>query len=380
LDPDRTALADLVGDVDLFASDHWGRRPLHRRARCDLSGLLSVDEIERMLLSSIRRPSFRLVQDGTTLPSERSTGTVHFGGRRVEDVADFTKITTALDAGATLVLQGLQRTSLDMARYCGQLERATSHPVQANAYLTPAGASGLGPHRDDHDVLVVQVDGHKTWDIEELGVVTLEAGDVLYLPAATTHSAAAQDQPSLHLTFGILRITHAHVLRRALAQQEAIDLTRALPLGFARPERTGELVADLHQMLDGLADQLSGLDITAVAEAEQSRARSRRRALAAGQLRSILSVRDVDSDTRVSRRLDLDASMHEALDGDRIVLALPDRRLLLPAAMRAAVDLLLGGRPVAVGALPDLDPGSRVVLARRLIREGFLVVHDAHHV
>ncbi|ERK70720.1 hypothetical protein N136_02940, partial [Leifsonia aquatica ATCC 14665] len=37
---------------------------------------------------------------------------------------------------------------------------------------------------------------------------------------------------------------------------------------------------------------------------------------------------------------------------------------------------LLDGAPVAVGELPALDPESAVVVARRLLREGVVVVDE----
>ena len=61
--------------------------------------------------------------------------------------------------------------------------RTASHHVQANAYLSPPNAAGLNPHRDLHDVIVVQLEGDKCWDVEGLGEVRLGEGDVLYLPA-----------------------------------------------------------------------------------------------------------------------------------------------------------------------------------------------------
>lgn len=380
MDADLALLARCVGDVDDFASTHWGRRSLLRPSGTAFTDLLSVDDVEHLLLATARRPSFRLVRDGATLPPERSTAPVRVGGARLEDVADLGRIASAVDEGATLVLQGLQRTSLTLAHFCRALERATSHPLQANAYLTPAGASGLARHTDDHDVLVLQVLGGKAWKVDDLGAVQTAAGDVLYIPAGTPHAAEAQRTASLHITIGLLRVTHAQVLRRVLdAVAGPLDLGRPLPLGYARPERAGELADDLQRTLSHVAGALhspaAAVDPSALAGAEQERARTRRRPLALGQLRSILELGDLDGTTVVARRLDHPARIAPELAADgRVVLELLDRRLLLPAAMRPALEQLLGEPEVAVGALTDLDQGSQVVLAKRLIREGLLVV------
>ncbi len=62
-----------------------------------------------------------------------------------------------------------------------------------------------------------------------------------------------------------------------------------------------------------------------------------------------------------------------ALDADRAVLTLADRRLRLPAATFDALRTLADD-PVAVGLLPGLDAHDRSVVVRRLVREGAVEV------
>jgi lysine-specific demethylase/histidyl-hydroxylase NO66 len=369
---DLELLRSLVGDLDRFGAAHRDRRPLRTRATTDLGHLLDVDEVERLLLAAARRPTFRLVQDGTTLPPERSTRTLRLGGRAVDDAADLARIADAVGGGATLVLQALQRTSLPIARFCRSLERATSHPVQANAYLTPAGGSGLAAHGDDHDVLVLQLAGTKAWTIDGLGSLRLEAGDVLYLPAGTRHAAEAQTEASLHLTVGLLGVTYGQVIRRALDLLGPDDLDRPLPLGFARPDAAVALTDGLAAVLAASAAALGGADPVALAASEAERAARRRRPLLTGHLAAVLGVDRLGLDDEVRRRADQPAGV--AVDDDgRIVLELADRRVLLPPVARPAIEALLTGGSLSIRSLPGIDDDSKLVLARRLVREGLLV-------
>ena len=372
MDADLRALARCVGDVDAFAADHWGRRPMLRPAAGAFDDLLSVEAIEQLLVATARRPTFRLVRDGETLPAASYTTTVRLGGATLDDAADVGRIAALVDEGATLVLQGLQRTWLPLAQFCRSLERATSHAVQANAYLTPAGAAGLGRHRDTHDVLVLQLVGAKRWDIDGLGDLTLAAGDVLYLPTGTGHAAAAQETLSLHLTIGLLRDTYAAAVRRLV---DELDLDRPLPLGYAHPDRVDAFAADLADVLASTAKHLADADPGAVAEREARRSRRRRRPLWTGHLQSVLRLGDVDDRTRLRRRVDNAARLvDEPADDGRLVLELADRRLRLPQHTKRALVALLGNDEVAVGDLPGLDHDGRAVLARRLVREGLLEI------
>jgi bifunctional lysine-specific demethylase and histidyl-hydroxylase NO66 len=372
VDADLAALARCVGDLDEFASGFWGRRPMLRRGAGSFDDLLSLDAVDRLLLATARTPTFRLVRDGTPLSPDSYTATVRMGGTTIDDAADVGRIAALVGDGATLVLQGLQRTWLPLIELCRSLERATSHAVQANAYLTPAGAAGLGRHRDTHDVLVLQVLGAKRWDVDDLGDLTLAAGDVLYLPTGTGHAAAAQETLSLHLTIGLLRDTYAAAMRRVV---DDLDLDRPLPLGYGRPERSDAFAAEVAEVLADVAKRVADADPVAVAARESQRARRRRRPLWSGQLQSVLAIDAVGDTTRVRRRVDNPARLLDepASDG-RILLELADRRLRLPPHTAAALQLLLSTDDVEVSALPGLDRDGRTVLARRLVKEGLLEI------
>ncbi|MGH1551135.1 hypothetical protein ACRAWB_18945 [Leifsonia poae] len=58
---------------------------------------------------------------------------------------------------------------------------------------------------------------------------------------------------------------------------------------------------------------------------------------------------------------------------ETVTVRLPAKKVALPIAARDAVGRLLDGRPVAVSELP-LDERSAVVVARRLLREGVVVL------
>jgi quercetin dioxygenase-like cupin family protein len=368
VDDDQAALARCVGDVERFASDDWGRRPRRFTDRGSFVDLLSTDDVEQLLAGGARRPSFRLVRDGATLPPADWTRSVRMGGSVVDDAADLARIVAAAATGATVVLQGLHHLWPPLQRFCARLERATSHRVQANAYLSPAGAAGLAHHADTHEVLVLQVEGMKAWDVDGLGPLTLAAGDVLYLPAGTGHAARAQQHHSLHVTIGVLATTFRHVVRRVLDGFE--ELERPLPIGFARPGQGHELAEELACTLKTSVEQLIALDPDALGAEEIARTALPARPMAPGTLRAVVDSSAVGDHTRLHRDPRMSLSIEDR--GDTAVLVGDARRLHVPAAVRPALEVVVTRTTLTVGELAELDATSRAVLARRLLRDGFL--------
>src|SRR6202041_864866 len=128
--------------------------------------------------------------------------------------------------GYTIVVDGVERYVRAIASLSRSIELELNFPIQVNAYATPPGSQGLVPHFAQHDVLILQIEGSKTWHlydgadiaphelsrpdkavaIDGLGSPTdlrLEVGDVLYLPRGKVHAAETNSDPSVHLTIGI---------------------------------------------------------------------------------------------------------------------------------------------------------------------------------
>ncbi|MBK5222882.1 MAG: cupin [Acidimicrobiia bacterium] len=367
------ALERCVGDVRTFAADHWGRTPLHRRTDEPFDDVLSVDDIDALLTSAARRPEVRLVRDGTTLDPRAYTSMTRLGGRSVDDLVDPTKVADRMAEGATVVLQSVHRTWPAVSRFAAELEQQVSHPVQVNVYVTPPGAAGLAPHSDEHDVIVCQLHGHKAWTVDGLGELTLSPGNTMYLPTGTRHSATAQDQASVHLTIGLLRITYRDVVQRLLARSSGV-LDQPLPLGWAADSPTTGFEDALATALEHAGKALDVADVSEVADRERRRRRPRPEH--GGRIASTIRAADIDGSTIVRLRPGTAPTVEDGADG-ALRLQLSDRRLRLPAVARAALEVLCAGSLVRVDELPSIDAESRLVLARRLVREGMLLVAPA---
>jgi lysine-specific demethylase/histidyl-hydroxylase NO66 len=375
VDDGTPALSRLVGDVDAFASDVWGRCARHWRDRGPFHDLVSTEAIEAMLRRTARRPTFRVVRDGPTVPVADYTRAVHLGGTTVDDVADVERIVGLVAGGATVVVQGLQHTWDPLVELCAALDAETSHRTQANAYLTPARTTALRRHADQHHVLALQVEGTKRWEVDGLGELVMAPGDVLYVPRGTVHAAASQERHSLHVTIGIHARTPRQVLAALVQRLDGAGLDAPLPLGF------GEVADDdaLRRALESAAavvgdavrdvvDGAQGFD-DVVAHERDLVARRRAGAAPPGALRSVLDLGAVDDATVVRLRAGVTVRC-----GEDAVHVVGDRhRLAVPLVAGAALERLAASGELAVRELRGLDEGSRAVLARRLLRDGFAV-------
>ena len=395
------ALERCVGDVRRFANEHWGREPLLRRAVSGQEGfadLLDLPDVDHLVTETLlRMPSFRLVKDGTPLPVSEYTTTIRIGSTRVDRTVRPDRVARAFADGATIVLQALHRMWPPVARFCRDLELTLTHPVQANAYVTPATARGFDVHHDTHDVFVLQTHGHKAWRVyrpvvelagpeqpwrkgtDDPGPVVLEAelapGDCLYIPRGFLHDAQAREEVSIHVTVGILVSTWLDVWRHVMrSAPDHLPFREALPVGFARdPDRLLEDLPDRSKAFRAWLDDAEDQEV--VASFIRAFHAGRRRLLS-GQLEQMERLRRSGPDTTFARRPG--SVFQVSVEGSEAVVALGPVELRMPAHVEPDLRFVAASwEPFRPSDLPgSLDEESRLVLLRRLVLEGAVEVTD----
>ena len=358
-------------EVERFLAEHWERQPLvvPRAEAGRFDDLLSVRDLERLLTeTSIRSPGFRLVKAGETV--EGYTSDLSWRPEPFTGVADVPRVLAEFEGGATIVLQGLHHSWLPLARYCRKLEAFLGHPAQANAYFTPRGSQGLPVHHDTHEVLSLQVAGEKRWLVYEpvlelplksqryrsaLGApgepvldVTLRAGGTLYLPRGWLHQALTSETDSLHITVGVN-------VRTWLDEARAVLETCADDVAFRRAA-------------DGDEPSWPELEPEAAALRARRRLVHTRRPILDGQLSELRALDSLGLETDLVRRDTVIADL------DGTTLAFEGRELRFPERLSAELEFLVATTEAFRPAdLPgSLDEAGRLVLVRRLVREGFL--------
>ena len=372
-------------EADEFRAAYWEEQPLFvsRREKGRFDDLLSEADVERLVCASgIRAPAFRLVKEGRQFSLGEYTEDIPWRPRPFTGQANVERVLAEFEDGATIVLQGLHLHWLPLAVFSRELEQAIGHPVQANAYYTPRGSQGLAVHHDTHDVFVLQVAGEKRWLVyepafplplkdqryspalgepgEPLHDLTLAAGDTLYLPRGWLHQALTSDTDSLHITVGVNVYTRLDALRDALAHcAEDVEFRRAV-------DGDGGAVADL---LERLAARLRPEEV-----ARRMRARfvQGRRPILDGQLSQLRALDDLALDTLVERRPTVIADLEVGEDG--AALSFEGKKVTFPPHVRQEIGFVAdaAGRFRPRDIPGELDGPGRLVLVRRLLREGFL--------
>jgi hypothetical protein len=255
-------------------------------------------------------PRLRLARGGRILPPSSYRRSVADSLGVEHQVVDTGQLYRELRDGASLVLDAVEEFSDPVHRLVWHLERTLRERVSVNAYASWALNSAFDVHWDNHDVIVLQIAGHKEWtllgsgrrwplrtDIEENAApsrteaetVVMSPGDVLHVPRGCWHSVRASRPPSLHLAVGVTRSTghdfvrwvadrllSSELVRRDLPRCEGAE-AQAAHVAALREEvltrLTPEGLQEFFAFRDGTAHARPAVDLTRFGEdlAEEQR-------------------------------------------------------------------------------------------------------------
>jgi len=377
---------------ETFLGEFWERKPLYikRENPKHYEGLLDRRELHRLLsLTWVNRRDARIVKDGEPDPERMIFDD--------EGRASALALMGAYADGFTIVVNNLQSRHREVSFLCRGVEMFFRQPIGANVYLTPAQASGLRPHFDDHDAFVLQLEGSKEWrlfgfaaeqplrgqhfdvDASTLGdakqVVRLEPGDLLYLPRGVVHAAQSTDTSSLHLTLGLSSFSWVDLLQEALA----LRARNELPLRFTLPPRPDgqpewrrEVLSQAAERSTGdvhafLSDALTQIDIKFINTLAP---------LDDGGLERLDTLDQTTISSRFRHRLGTICCVQTTELESRIHF--PGNVVSFPQRASEVLDFIASHDRFAARELPDvIDDASKLNVLRKMVIAGLLVPeHD----
>jgi ribosomal protein L16 Arg81 hydroxylase len=269
-------LAEILAPCrpDEFLRDTFGKSfQYFRGTPGKFSALLPWDALNEILRQHrLESPRLRLFHLGKQVPVSAYQRQVQSQRRRGVTIPRINnrELVGNLREGATLILDAVDELYEPLTALAEQLERRFHERVQVNAYAGWYTSPGFDLHWDDHDVLILQLQGRKQWsvygatrsfplarDAEPNSVKpespvwegTLEDGDLLYIPRGWWHAAVPLAEPTLHLTFGIHNRTGIDLLNWITDQIRANELFRRDLPRFADPEERARQLNELRNEL-----------------------------------------------------------------------------------------------------------------------------------
>ncbi|MFE2351843.1 cupin domain-containing protein [Kitasatospora cineracea] len=232
---EQFSVVERLGGDDFLAQTLGRSFKVVRGEAASLAGILGWDDLNAVLTHHrLDPPRFRLAVNGDQVPAHLYSRPVTTRRSTVWQQLQPSELHKQLAEGATLVLDAVDELHPGVGALAARLERWLRTGVQVNLYASWTGTEGFGVHWDDHDVVVVQLDGTKRWRIygptrtapmhrdvetpepppeEPVADLVLTAGDVLYLPRGWWHAVAASEgQHSLHVTCGLQSTTGADLI------------------------------------------------------------------------------------------------------------------------------------------------------------------------
>ena len=289
--------------------------------------------------------------------------------------------------GATIILPHLHDSMFNLGEFCRSLEELFSCHVQTNIYLTPSGNQGFPPHYDNHDVFVMQIGGAKAWRLYGVPIetpyrgeqfeagrhqpgevtreFTLNPGDCVYIPRGLMHDAEnVGDEPSLHITVGLITKTWADLLLESISELALSepDFRRSLPAGFAAREFDREVARRHYNHLTRLIADKASMD-SAFDLLADNFIRARRPNISG----VVASAQALAVGDRFRRRRFVPWNVAD--DEGKLILIGPGGDLELNATDGDALDIVLSGNVFTAADLPVEEPEG---LIRTLWAAGYL--------
>ncbi len=392
----QLSIEDLLPDFPRFLAEVFDQGPaLYPGAMTRRLNLLpTADSIDALLdIAALPVDSVRLTRAGRGMPKHSYTRLTQ--GERVVSVVDSGKVMQLFKSGATLTVNDLHRVSAPARRMMRLLSETFACRSEAAVFVTPSGKAGFAPHADELGVIVIQSEGTKDWRVwqtdhagprkdatfedSELGdpllEVTLEPGDVLYLPHGTPHAAAATHEQSVHISLGLRPRGWDEIVGAIVSRSMAAQGQRGFPALIAEP--TPSMLNDLASILHDVAAQLAATDpAAALASLRDDLVTS----LAPVVPDSLSDMRRLDS-CSTNQLFHVETSAVEVIEetDDRCRVRVKGITVTLPKAIASTLSAGAQDRAVLTcrQIYPDVPVGRAMSMAKQLTRLGALSLATA---
>ena len=374
-----TTFAHLVHplEVEAFLREWWGKHFLHIPGYASkFDGLMSWQVLSGLVEQhQMKFPRLRIIKNGKKADSSKYMDLdTTLDSPEVNIRA--TGLVTELAQGSTMVLNRIEEAHYPVRHLAASLGRILRARVSINSYAGWRTENGFEVHWDDHDVLILQLEGRKHWKIweptrlfpfkddtakaaepngEPIWDKILQQGDVLYIPRGWWHVVFPLDEPTLHLTAGIYNPSGIDLLHWFVERLKEFPVCR-----MDVPHTLGESDKSryLHDVFETLAAKWDGSLIEQFLDSRDS----------AVKMRPILNLPFIPTNAPLALRpgsvvrweLLRSSQLRNAADGG-CEWEMNGKRWVFPLSIRSALTVLADGEEHHVGELLDRVSDSNLL-------------------
>ena len=395
----ESGFANLIAPCSIkdFFQTYWEAQILYlpRNDASFYQDVLSPDDIDLLLQNKALLAdynNFRLVDQGNKL------GIEVWCDRHPKSQQYFInndKLYELLHQGLTLTINGAHKKIPKLRQFCSALECELKFKLRTNLYITPPQAQGLAPHYDEHDVFILQITGTKEWRLyhspielpshlrdENIGrhalaepelTVTLQPGDLLYIPRGIVHQAISQASTSIHASLGLYP-TFAYELLEELVTSAQADpaFRQAVPHGFATKEEQQAFYEHFQVLSQSLVSQMKTEELV---ERKYEVFRCDRKSEDQGRFRDLINLPRLNLESIVARRPNILYKVET--QATQVCLQFYQKSLTFPRFLEPSLMDLIESRSLAIKNITGLiNDNGRLSLSKALIKEGFLIIQE----
>lgn len=371
---------------EAFVKEYWDRKPFYiqRRNPHYYDAILTLAQIDNYLSrNDIRFPSIRIAKNGKNIPTSLVSKFLSIGQYSTDELIDSDKLFTQLNEGATIFLQLMHTGINSLSDFVSQLEKQLKFKVETHLFLTPKNSQGLLAHYDTTSAFIMQIFGTKTWSVYEPTIelpllndtfdntkhrqthkifeITLQPGDVIFIPKGFVHEAMTNNDTSLHITTVLCSTTWLDVFTILVDNLKSKRRFREASIVSMNP-----------------IDELASLKKTAREISEEHYSQT--------MLQQSFTTQIIDNKNRIFDYLNLSIidqstklmirpfiSFNILLDEKTATVQFYNKRISFPAFTSDALNYIATNHEFIVKDISSLlDDKSKIVLTRKLIKEGFL--------
>jgi hypothetical protein len=361
--------------LNRFVECYDSRQPLHISGEpvSRFDTVLTVGHLDAFFQSEqLPAAFFNAVTHGVQHPIEQWSR-IEDAARGQERVAVPELLLDLYGNGATLIINKAHASLPALGETCRRLSRELGFLVGANVYITPPESQGIQRHADPHDVVILQISGGKSWILYPPHGppqhLSMQPGDVLFIPRHLSHAARCEESSSIHATLGLNPIHLFHLVQElASAAAEHPDFQRIASPKFGEAVLGLSFDADFRLLLEKLLTEITAGQLLS-------------RRLAAfvhdqrqgwhGRFHDLLRIGGLSPESIVQARRGIVTEYRR--DEESLHVSFCGKSVAVPKFLTESVKALLGGELVIVQELQGmLTDSGKVSLVTSFVKAGLL--------